>query len=1362
MNRTGSFFPFGIAVALVLSAGSFFPARGDIEVAEELLVDLTAEDPTAGDDEWTNNGSLANFKRLGEPQVEDVDGVTAVVFRGLTVGPEPDSYQCLENAPDGLIGVDPTRSIEVWVFNESIGEEETLVAWGKRGGPNGTNMSFNYGTNAQWGAVGHWGAAGHDLGWNDAGGAPEAGKWHHLVYTYDGTTTRVYADGELANFEELGPGVINTYGGTPITVAAQIEPDGVTLNVPLAGTLAIGRVRVHDGVLTPEQVKNNFNEERAAFGVTDEPPVITGPPGEDVYAEGDPVYVEPFYVSGLPTPVVEAVSPAGATIVQFSKNAYTVRYEIPDPEPDSFTVTVRASSAAGTDEVSWTVTKRSLPAAGELAVAGELFVNLDASDPSAGEDPWENKGTLGDFTLIGAPVVEEIDGVTAVNFNSDPLAPGDAYQCLDVAPDGLVGLDPTRTVEVWVYNPEIPVEDTILSWGKRGGPCGTNMSFNYGSNEYFGAVGHWCHLPGPDIGWGPVVPAASQWHYLVYTYDGTTTRVYADGALANQEELGPGAVNTHPGTAIVLAAQYEADGIGFTMQLMGTLALARVRIHDGALSPLEILHNFNLERGEFGIVDEAPAFNGVPDSDEYASGDESYSVSFTVTGVPAPTVELLSPAGAVLDALGGGAWSVTYQIPSPAPQSFVVSLRARNSAGTADASWTVARRGLPPEGELAIAGELFVNLDASDPTAGEDTWENKGTLGDFVRVGDPVREEVAGITAVTFNRGVLGDAYQCVDNAPDGLVGKDPTRTIEVWAFNPDIAVEETLVAWGKRGGPNGTNMSFNYGTDGRWGAVGHWGGDGPDLGWNDAGGAPTAGQWHHLVYTYDGTTSRVYADGELANSEVLGSEVINTYGETPITIAAQIEPDGQTLNTQLMGTLSLARIRVHDGVLTDAEVAHNFKEELKIFASPPEFTNAPEKDFFYEGAIEYTYALAVTGLPVPALEVIEPPEGTITEGGLFSYPIPPGTESFQVTIKAVNSSGSAEATWTVEKVRPVNIRECPVHRYSFESDVSDSLGDADGIAYGAVAFEGGAAVLNNDGSQYSNTNDPFPDEINPDKDPPGAYIDLPNGIISDLGEQMTIETWVTWSGPATSNWQRIFDFGTSDAGENNSTSGMNTTNIFLTPRSGFGTLRLGYRKGDIATERWLDQPILGQDTEQHLVVVWNDDTSTVQLFVNGVLMAEDGSKHVTLAELIDDNNWLGRSQWPDPLFSGAYNEFRIYDYALTPSEVLGNFESGPEVLTCMTQEEVFQRGDANSDGGVNIADAIFTLGFLFAGGEEPLCRDAADANDDGGVNIADAIAILGHLFGGAGDLPAPFKTCGPDPTDDTLPECRYPPEKCP
>ncbi len=79
-------------------------------------------------------------------------------------------------------------------------------------------------------------------------------------------------------------------------------------------------------------------------------------------------------------------------------------------------------------------------------------------------------------------------------------------------------------------------------------------------------------------------------------------------------------------------------------------------------------------------------------------------------------------------------------------------------------------------------------------------------------------------------------------------------------------------------------------------------------------------------------------------------------------------------------------------------------------------------------------------------------------------------------------------------------------------------------------------------------------------------------------------------------------------------------------------------------------------------------------------------------------------------------------------------------------------RGDCNDDGSMSIADPIFLLGYLFAGGDGPICPDSCDGNDDGMADISDAIASLGTLFAGGPPPAPPFPFCGNDSTPDALP----------
>jgi len=87
----------------------------------------------------------------------------------------------------------------------------------------------------------------------------------------------------------------------------------------------------------------------------------------------------------------------------------------------------------------------------------------------------------------------------------------------------------------------------------------------------------------------------------------------------------------------------------------------------------------------------------------------------------------------------------------------------------------------------------------------------------------------------------------------------------------------------------------------------------------------------------------------------------------------------------------------------------------------------------------------------------------------------------------------------------------------------------------------------------------------------------------------------------------------------------------------------------------------------------------------------------------------------------------------------------------------VFLRGDAGGNGAVEMADAIFILGWQFLGSRGPDCPDAADVNDDGQVNIGDPIELLSGLFLGGSPPPPPGPfDCGVDPTEDKLLPCDY------
>jgi hypothetical protein len=235
-----------------------------VEVAEDLLVDLRSEDLTPGSvSQWPNRGSLGGvFTAFGSPVVQTVgDWQNVVNLDGA-------SYFAGPVSPSSICGNNPV-TIEVWGYNvvsESADisanpypnelKEEGMVGWGWRS--NGRNMGFTWGWK-DFGAAAHYGDD-YDMAWypgnSDPFEYPALDTWQYLTYTFDGSVARVYINGELTNEKTM---TLNVGEGIKIYVGAQANASGSGEDrAPRAMfTGAIAQVRIHDGVLTPEQIRNN-------------------------------------------------------------------------------------------------------------------------------------------------------------------------------------------------------------------------------------------------------------------------------------------------------------------------------------------------------------------------------------------------------------------------------------------------------------------------------------------------------------------------------------------------------------------------------------------------------------------------------------------------------------------------------------------------------------------------------------------------------------------------------------------------------------------------------------------------------------------------------------------------------------------------------------------------------------------------------------------------------------------------------------------------------------------------------------------------------------------------------------------------
>jgi len=238
------------------------------------------------------------------------------------------------------------------------------------------------------------------------------------------------------------------------------------------------------------------------------------------------------------------------------------------------------------------------------------------------------------------------------------------------------------------------------------------------------------------------------------------------------------------------------------------------------------------------------------------------------------------------------------------------------------------------------------------------------------------------------------------------------------------------------------------------------------------------------------------------------------------------------------------------------------------------------------------------------------------------------------------------------------------VHRYSFnqspgEQTVTDSISGS----HGAIYYAASSSPWTNgtpDGSDFTGNGTLRLNGVS-------GYVDLPPRLVSWFSNA-TFEAWFKWYGPATSVWQRVWDFGSSDGGTNGAGNGTNY--VIFTPALG-GTELPGFEETTVDPFGSQIDPYalilpgpgkLSLSQEVYVAVTYDPGANIARLYLNGTLVSSTNKSMNPLIVMTDYNNWLGRSQWTrDPFFNGEYNEFRIWDGALTAQDIADHYASGPD-----------------------------------------------------------------------------------------------------
>jgi hypothetical protein len=248
------------------------------------------------------------------------------------------------------------------------------------------------------------------------------------------------------------------------------------------------------------------------------------------------------------------------------------------------------------------------------------------------------------------------------------------------------------------------------------------------------------------------------------------------------------------------------------------------------------------------------------------------------------------------------------------------------------------------------------------------------------------------------------------------------------------------------------------------------------------------------------------------------------------------------------------------------------------------------------------------------------------------------------------NQSGSVAVT-----VVDTNAWPSLLHRYTFDdapgsTTIADSVGGINGTLYGPYNLNGSQLVM------------PTPNPVGGGDGLPtanSAWASFPagQGIVTSLPNEASFEIWVIWGGGGV--WQEMFDFGQA-ATPGVSLGGGNY--VMICPYDGANGLLHAEWDQNPTYDVTLTGPPLQAGVLSQVVWTHDQDRQLDKLYRNGQLVATAVNTGVW-SSLPDADNWLARDEWPDPMFTGAYCDFRIWSGALTSGQVANLYKAGPDIV---------------------------------------------------------------------------------------------------
>ncbi|MBK7319521.1 LamG-like jellyroll fold domain-containing protein [Candidatus Villigracilis affinis] len=760
--------------------------------------------------------------------------------------------------------------------------------------------------------------------------------WYHAAMTYDGTTLRIYLNGVLENSLTVGQPVASATT-SPTAFATSIRSNGTTIQGYFAGVM--DEPRIWNRALTLSEIQTNINSQlTSGSGLSARWSMDEGAGAAIASSVGTfngTLTNNPLWVSGAPFNIVigAPIAPAGLNATATSGSNINLTWTDNSNNETSFEIE-RGSDAAG-------------PFSALTSVGTNITTHADGTVSPLTQYCYRVRAVSGG----GQSAYSNVSCANTPAEGGKALKLGNASAYV-VFPTSSSLNTPAYTIETWFRRDGTGIATTTGANGTFIEPMiakGTaevenataDINYIFGINPggntlcadfEEAASGTTPGLNHPICGTTAIQNGV--WYHAAATYDGTTWHLYLNGMPEASLTVSQPAndMNIAP---VSLGTSIQSDGATTQGFFNGTLE--EVRIWNYVRTPSEILATINaqLTTAQAGLIarwglnqDTGTAINGSAGTSVNGTINDS-GYSWVTPGAP---------------------FNINFSIPA-APSG----LNAAASFGNqVDLTWTdnssnevgfEIERGTNIAGPFSYVATAGLNATSySDGTALPLTQYcyrvraiNAG--------GQSAYSSVSCATTLTESGAALklGSANAYTKFANSASLNSS-TFTLETW-FRRDgagigtdtgtggIASAIPLITKGTAEAEN-ANADINYflGIDSATntlcadfeeaasGAV-------PSQNHPVCGTTPIVnGTWYHAAATYDGTTWKLYLNGLLEASLVVGQPA-NAVGIPPVALGTSIESNGNTTQGYFNG--SLDEVRIWNYPRTLAEIQGNANAQI-------------------------------------------------------------------------------------------------------------------------------------------------------------------------------------------------------------------------------------------------------------------------------------------------------------------------------------------------------------------------------------------------------------------------------------------------